>query len=120
MFLQIISEMAAKMEGLEHQLPTPFVLVDQVSAGSPADVAGLKVGDLMVEFGTLNAQNFTSLKSVSTIVESSVDQNIRVRVIRDEKVKTLLLKPKTWSGTTTINFFSFFKLEEKRLFVKPL
>jgi 26S proteasome non-ATPase regulatory subunit 9 len=90
--------MVEKMEGMEQQLHTPFVQVDQVSGGSPAEVAGLKIGDLMVEFGTLNSDNFTSLKSVSTIVESSFDQNIRVRVIRDGKLKTLLLKPKTWSG----------------------
>ena len=90
--------MVEKMEGLEQQLPSPFALVDQVSAGSPSEVAGLKIEDLMVEFGTLNSGNFTSLKSVSTIVESSLEQNIRVRVIRDSKIKTLLLKPKTWSG----------------------
>lgn len=54
--------------------------------------------DAIVEFGTLKADNFTSLKSFSGIVESSVNQNIRVRVIRDGAIKTLLLKPKTWSG----------------------
>ena len=96
------------MEGLEQQLPTPFARVDQVSAGSPAEVAGLKIEDLMVEFGTLNSVNFTSLKSVSTIVESSLDQNIRVRVIRDQKVKTLLLKPKTWSGMIIKKRYNFF------------
>lgn len=60
--------------------------------------------DAIVEFGTLKSDNFSSLKSFAAIVESSVNQNIRVRVIRDGAVKTLLLKPKTWSGERVFAF----------------
>ena len=60
--------------------------------------------DAIVEFGTLKSDNFSSLKSFVAIVESSVNQNIRVRVIRDGAVKTLLLKPKTWSGERVFAF----------------
>ena len=92
--------MMTKLEGATPtNLPTPFVRVDQVNPGSPAEYAGLRVDDVIVEFGTCNAENFSSLKSISAIVESSVEQNIRVRVIRDGIVKTLLLKPRPWSGT---------------------
>ena len=80
------------------KLPTPFVRVDLVSPDSPAEYSGLKAGDLICEFGTLTSDNFRSLQSISKIVEASVGQNVRVRVIRDGAVKTLLLKPKTWSG----------------------
>jgi predicted metalloprotease with PDZ domain len=46
----------------------------QVSQNSPAESAGLKVGDAIVEFGTLKSDNFTSLKAIAAIVESSVNQ----------------------------------------------
>jgi len=101
-----LSEVMARLEGTSLSLPTPFVWVDLVSPNSPAETAGLKVDDKIVEFGTLNADNFVSLKSISTIVESSVDQNIRVRVIRDGSVKMLLLKPKAWAGNSKSSLYS--------------
>jgi 26S proteasome non-ATPase regulatory subunit 9 len=50
-----------------------------VSENSPAEVAGLRVGDAVTEFGTLNSDNFESLKSVAAVTESNAGQNIRVR-----------------------------------------
>ena len=76
-----------------------------MTENSPAAFAGLKVGDSVVEFGTLKSDNFSSLKSVSAIVEASINQNIRVRVIRDGSIKTLLLKPKPWAGGSTLKLF---------------
>jgi len=72
----------------------------QVSEESPAFVAGLKVGDMIVEFGTLKSDNFTNLASLATVAELCKNENMRVKVIRNGNVKTLLLKPKTWSGNS--------------------
>lgn len=69
-----------------------------MSNDSPANHAGLKVGDALVEFGTIKSENFTSMSAIATIVEASKNENVRVRVLRDGAVKTLLLKPKPWSG----------------------
>jgi predicted metalloprotease with PDZ domain len=70
----------------------------KVSQESPASTAGLQVGDMIVEFGTLKSDNFTSLTLLATVAESSKNENIRVKVIRNGELKTLLLKPKVWSG----------------------
>ena len=106
--------MTAQLEGTNICLPTPFIRVDEVSPNSPAETAGLRVDDAIVEFGTLNAENFVSLNSISAIVESSVDENIRVRVIRDGTLKTILLKPKAWSGKSN-NFLIILLLRFKSL-----
>ena len=50
--------------------PKPFAKIDLVSEGSPADDAGLKVGDLVIEFGTQNATNFKSLAEIGQLVQN--------------------------------------------------
>merc|ERR1711971_1109009 len=50
---QLNIEDSPKEEG-----PKPFVKIDLVSEGSPADDAGLKVGDLVIEFGTQKRYKF--------------------------------------------------------------
>ena len=45
-----------------------FAKIDLVSDGSPADDAGLKVGDLVIEFGTQNSTNFKSLAEIGQLV----------------------------------------------------
>jgi len=82
--------------------PKAFAKIDLVSEGSPADDAGLKVGDLVIEFGTQNATNFKSLAEIGQLVKNSENRNIRVRIQRNlpfgELVTTLTLVPKQWSG----------------------
>ena len=73
-----------------------------VSEGSLADDAGLKVGDLVIEFGTQNATNFKSLAEIGRLVKNSENRNIRVRILQNlpfgELVTTLTLVPKQCSG----------------------
>jgi len=80
--------------------PEPFARIDSVAGGSPAETAGLKAGDLVVAFGSVDSQNFTgNLKSVGEVVEHSLNQNVRVQVLRNSKgLVTLTLKPQKWSG----------------------
>jgi len=82
--------------------PKPFAKIDLVSDGSPANDAGLEVGDLVIEFGTQNATNFKSLAEIGQLVKNSENRNIRVRILRNlpfgELVTTLTLVPKQWSG----------------------
>ena len=73
--------------------------MDTVSPGSPTETAGLKKGDLLVVFGTVNHTNFNgNLKLVADVVEHSVNSSVRLQVIRDRKLINLSLRPQKWSG----------------------
>ncbi|KAL5963475.1 26S proteasome non-ATPase regulatory subunit 9 [Taenia solium] len=48
----------------------PFLLVDQVTPGSPADLAGLCVDDRVTRFGSILASNFIGLQAVAEMVKS--------------------------------------------------
>ena len=80
-------------------LPDTFAVIDVVSSGSPAQTAGLKVGDAVVSFGSVDTSNFNGdLKAIAGVVQTSQDKNVRVQVVRDRRVVTLTLKPQRWSG----------------------
>uniref|UniRef100_A0A671QG69 26S proteasome non-ATPase regulatory subunit 9 n=1 Tax=Sinocyclocheilus anshuiensis TaxID=1608454 RepID=A0A671QG69_9TELE len=89
-----------KMEVTEPtvSLPAPFALVDAVTQGSPAFQAGLRVGDEIIEFGSINTQNFRNLRDVASVVQHSEGKSIRVGVIRSGQEEHLNLTPKQWSG----------------------
>lgn len=79
---------------------TPFVKVNFVSAGSPAEECGIKVEDEIVEFGSVNSSNFKDLNQIGEIVKHSVNSQITVRIHRapEKALLTVSLTPKTWSG----------------------
>eukprot|EP00073_Rattus_norvegicus_P042239 XP_008772125.1 PREDICTED: 26S proteasome non-ATPase regulatory subunit 9-like [Rattus norvegicus] len=52
-------------------LPKAFARVNSISPGSPASIAGLQVDDEIVEFGSVNTQNFQSLQNVGSVVQHS-------------------------------------------------
>lgn len=79
-------------------IPECFAHIDLVSPDSPSHSAGLRVGDKIAEFGSINADNFGSLKQVGDLVKNSKDQNVRVKVLREGKITTFTLKPRTWEG----------------------
>lgn len=75
--------------------PSPFALVDGVTAGSPADSAGLRVGDRLVSFGSVGVGTMggtpnsssaavprPTLQDVAAVVQRSENQSIPVRVLR--------------------------------------
>jgi len=82
----------------------PFARVLVVCSGSPADEAGIKQGDLITKFGSVDSSNFTSLKSISDIVEQSRDKAISVWLLRDDQHIKTELTPRTWSGQGLLGF----------------
>lgn len=50
---------------------TPFARVNSVAAGSPADQAGLKAGDVIRSFGTVNWVNHERLTKVGEVVQQN-------------------------------------------------
>ncbi|EAW98293.1 proteasome (prosome, macropain) 26S subunit, non-ATPase, 9, isoform CRA_a [Homo sapiens] len=51
--------------------PRAFAKVNSISPGSPASIAGLQVDDEIVEFGSVNTQNFQSLHNIGSVVQHS-------------------------------------------------
>jgi len=76
----------------------PFAKVNLVDQGSPADSAGLKVGDEIVQFGSVVSGNFESMQTIATVVQHSKSKPMVIRVIRNQQEVRVSLTPKTWSG----------------------
>jgi len=80
----------------------PFYSVNAVSPDSPASVAGLRVGDLVLQFGSVTAAN-KSAASMAAVVSSSVGRALSVTVRRSNEaggsdIKQLRLIPQQWGG----------------------
>jgi 26S proteasome non-ATPase regulatory subunit 9 len=85
----------------------PFARVDAVTSNSPADHAGLKVGDRVLRFGRVNSTRATgqeALVAVRDIVAASENARISVVVERDAAdgappgMHVVGLVPRRWSG----------------------
>ncbi|XP_030716085.1 26S proteasome non-ATPase regulatory subunit 9 isoform X2 [Globicephala melas] len=75
-----------------------FAIVNSISPGSPASIAGLQVDDKIVEFGSVNTQNFQSLQNIGTVVQHSEGKPLNVTVIRRGEKYQLRLVPTRWAG----------------------
>jgi len=62
--------------------------VDDVSAGGPADLAGMKVGDAIL---SMNNKTLKSVIDIQKLVSESIPgETIKIIVKRDQKVITLI------------------------------
>ena len=67
-----------------YKLPTSKgVIVTYIASGSPADKAGLKVGDIIQKVNEYNINNENTL--ISVFQEFRVGQTITLKIIRDDK-----------------------------------
>ena len=102
-----------KKDEKEEVVLYPFASVESVASGSPAEVGGLRVGDLIVRFGSANMSNNRNLKSIAELVPQAAagNQGIDVIVIRPnekqiitpcelrlEKGVTCKIYPCPWNG----------------------
>ncbi|XP_011803891.1 PREDICTED: 26S proteasome non-ATPase regulatory subunit 9 isoform X1 [Colobus angolensis palliatus] len=78
--------------------PQAFAKVNSISPGSPASIAGLQVDDEIVEFGSVNTQNFQSLHNIGSVVQHSEGKPLSVTVIRSGEKHQLRLVPTRWAG----------------------
>ncbi|OXU25664.1 hypothetical protein TSAR_014144 [Trichomalopsis sarcophagae] len=76
----------------------PFLRVNLVSPGSPAELAGIQVDDLILEFGSISNSNFKTLKDIGTLVENSRYKNVAMKIKRGSNTFALTLIPRPWSG----------------------
>ncbi|KAF2758618.1 hypothetical protein EJ05DRAFT_537950 [Pseudovirgaria hyperparasitica] len=77
----------------------PFAKVNSVVSGSPADETGMKVGDLITQFGSVNWANHEKLAKVAEAVASSEGRPIQVELSRTgERVSVQLTPRRDWGG----------------------
>ncbi|CAF1067320.1 unnamed protein product [Adineta steineri] len=78
----------------------PFLRVDIVSNHSPAETAGLHVGDLVCRIGTIRKDNFRTMQDVASLVNNSENRSITLLVQRanTNEQQTVTLIPKQWFG----------------------
>uniref|UniRef100_A0A7S3LJE4 PDZ domain-containing protein n=2 Tax=Aplanochytrium stocchinoi TaxID=215587 RepID=A0A7S3LJE4_9STRA len=78
-----------------------FLWVDRVEPGSPAESAGLRVGDRILRFGSVRhlSENVSPLfDAVVQEVGRNINSPIDVVIERDLGRQTLHLTPRQWSG----------------------
>lgn len=68
------------------EVKIPFAWISDVIADSPAESAGLKLGDAIYQFGDVNHTNHENLQAIVNLVKSNLNFAITVKVLR----KTLL------------------------------
>ncbi|XP_032664670.1 26S proteasome non-ATPase regulatory subunit 9 [Odontomachus brunneus] len=82
----------------ETETSEPFLRVNLVSPGSPAESAGLQVGDLILEFGSIRYRNFKTLTDIKRLAENSKFRAINVKIKRKSDITVLSLTPRPWTG----------------------
>mmetsp|Transcript_103127 Transcript_103127/g.199807 ORF Transcript_103127/g.199807 Transcript_103127/m.199807 type:complete len:224 (-) Transcript_103127:4-675(-) len=84
--------------------PKPFAWIDEVTAGSPAQAAGLTVGDQVCCFGDVSRDSTGDLNAcfaaVGQLVPRSIGSPIQVLVLRGQPPAQVLLQliPNQWAG----------------------
>ena len=88
------------------QLP-PFAKIELVMVNSPAKEAGLKKGDKIVKFGTIDHSNHRMLRALGEIVSNSHMDGAAINLdvlrppesgIGKDRNVILKLRPRQWSG----------------------
>ncbi|EMD87106.1 hypothetical protein COCC4DRAFT_73030 [Bipolaris maydis ATCC 48331] len=86
-------------------LEAPFAKVNSVVAGSPAETAGLRVGDTITKFGWIDWTNHERLSRVAEVVSQNEGVPIAVKALRPnvsggpaESVQMQLTPRRNWGG----------------------
>lgn len=86
------------------RLGDPFAKINTVAPGSPAASAGLQPGDLIRNFGYVDAANHDQLKKVAECVQASAGQGVLVKISRpsaapsQRELQLTLVPRQGWGG----------------------
>uniref|UniRef100_A0A8D2CR04 26S proteasome non-ATPase regulatory subunit 9 n=1 Tax=Sciurus vulgaris TaxID=55149 RepID=A0A8D2CR04_SCIVU len=83
-----IHELMRRKEEIEAQIKANYDVLE----------GGLQVDDEIVEFGSVNTQNFQSLHNISSVVQHSEGRPLNVTVVRRGERHQLRLVPTRWAG----------------------
>lgn len=99
----------------------PVVFINDIEKGSPADLAGLKSGEKLLE---IDGQKIGSIDQASSYIKARPDQAIKIKVVSLDTAgeQTLEVTPKKFSdGTTRIGVvFSPFAVKKYTTFTEKL
>ena len=88
----------------------PFAVVDEVFTGSPAHAAGLAEGDVVLNFGPVDAGNHRAFRSVAELLPRAAEEGAAIEVVVRRKTSALggacevirtervELRPRAWGG----------------------
>lgn len=76
----------------------PFCKVVEVQKGSPADEAGIKLEDQIIEYGGVNYLNNNDLKKMAEVTWENVNKPVRIYLSRKCFELEFNVYPKTWDG----------------------
>ncbi|XP_071450639.1 26S proteasome non-ATPase regulatory subunit 9 [Hetaerina americana] len=80
----------------------PIARVNLVTPNSPSSDAGVMEEDVIIQFGSVNADNFRSLQDIGNVVKASVGMPVEVLILRkwlgSQKKMKLNLTPRKWDG----------------------
>mmetsp|Transcript_12184 Transcript_12184/g.18471 ORF Transcript_12184/g.18471 Transcript_12184/m.18471 type:complete len:220 (-) Transcript_12184:267-926(-) len=100
-----ITESEGDAANLQAELPSPpFALIDEVAEGSPAEAAGLRVGDLLSSFGPVSRKASGDLNAcfgaIQQLVPKSAGSELEVVVLRGQPYSRVVLQltPRQWAG----------------------
>lgn len=78
----------------------PTTVVGDISPNSPAEMAGVMIGDDIIRLNDISIDSWESLSS--TISESKVDEEIKVDILRNKEEITMYIKPIQKDGQNII------------------
>jgi serine protease Do len=94
---ELTPELAEKM-GVPKETRAPFVT--HVYPGEPADKAGVRPYDVIVEFNKKPIRNFAEL--IGQVTAVNVDASVPIKILRGKESKTLTIKVKERPGQATL------------------
>ncbi len=89
----------------------PFVIISQLTAGAPAQKAGLQVGDVILR---MNGKTIHAFEEIPPIVLASPDRPVRMEISRQGQLKAFDVVPQggkigIWGGRMAYKKFGVFR-----------
>lgn len=90
---------APAVQAASSAIEPPFARVNAIVPNSPAEQAGMKAGDKVTRFGSVNWTNHERLSRVAGVVQQNENRQIAVKILRDSQALQLELTPRRdWGG----------------------
>ncbi len=89
---------------LQNASNKPFAKILSISSESPASIAGLKIDDVILKIGSINADNHQNLKAVMEVIQQSFKEEsiIQILIERTTSHKSqridVTVEPRIWAG----------------------
>ena len=89
----------------------PIAVVDEIEPHSPAQEAGIVLGDEILQFGNITKSTENPLQGIATLVRNAEGKQITIHVRRtvDQQTttKALALRPRRWAPNKGLLGFVF-------------